>query len=369
MGDVLGSIFRVAMIVLVVGPVTAWVMRAGKRERDAAAEDTERFTVCAPVALRRIFAACAVLFELLMLAVYTLQGFTTGEWDHALIWLGHGLALASLGIMVLIGMPRIDVDGDGVSARNVLGMRRRTHFSQIVRATVNTQMMSIALYTARGKFASISLESVCADNLLRRLDKEGIEVADAVQGSMTKARLCWLAIKPLATVFMGIAAASSLVIVILVVFANVGVRVLWMVPFLFVLLGALLPICMLGLPARGIYHIGCQERELGFSFAKEMDSRGATGAEYEDEDWFISISNARVVAFRRDYIKSVSVSEGSDSGDRCVVVAKSCRKHKVYAAQPTLADLRSWFRGSGRGGALAKKRTMTERAERALETI
>ena len=68
---------------------------------------------------------------------------------------------------------------------------------------------------------------------------------------------------------------------------------------------------MLSMPARGILEIGRQERELGFSFSDEMAARGATGTELEDDDWFVSISNARIVAFRRDYLKKVSAPRGA----------------------------------------------------------
>lgn len=363
MDGFLESFLRVAMIVLIVGPATAWVARMGAKERGEATESTDRFTVRMPKAPRLIMAGCAVAFEAIMLIPYCWQGLSLGIWDHQLIWLGHGMALAGLSVLACMSMPRVDVEGEKISARNVLGMRKNTTFAYITKATLHTQMMSIVLYTEQGKFASVSLEGVCSSNLLLRLAEEGIEVTDAVQAPMTKVSLCWAAIKPLTIVFLGMAAVFSLVLVFMVIFANVGVAVLAMVPFLFVLLGILLPLCMLSMPLRGAWLIGQQERELGFSFSQEMAARGAAGTELEDEDWFVSISNARIVAFRRDYIKKISAVEDSDSGNRCVLTAKCGRKHRVYAAGSTLDDLRAWFR---RG---ARKRTMAERAEDALETI
>lgn len=69
----------------------------------------------------------------------------------------------------------------------------------------------------------------------------------------------------------------SLVIAFMAVFTDAGARLLLLVPCLFLFIGGLLPLLMLSMPARGIYEIGRQERELGFSFAEEMTSRGATG--------------------------------------------------------------------------------------------
>lgn len=111
---------------------------------------------------------------------------------------------------------------------------------------------------------------------------------------------------------------------------------------------------MLGMPARGILEIGRQERELGFSFSEEMASRGATGTSLVDDDWFIEISNARVVAFRRDYLKKITAHENSESGDRCTVTTRGGRKIKVYAAGSTLEDLRTWFKQGAKASCAAK---------------
>lgn len=94
-----------------------------------------------------------------------------------------------------------------------------------------------------------------------------------------------------------------------------------------------------------------------------MASRGATGTTLVDDDWFIEISNARVVAFRRDYLKKVSAPEGSESGDRCIVTTKDGRKIKVYAAASTLEGLRDWFRSRPR------EKNMMQRGEDVLEAI
>ena len=93
-----------------------------------------------------------------------------------------------------------------------------------------------------------------------------------------------------------------------------------------------------------------------------MASRGATGTSLVDDDWFIEISNARVVAFRRDCLKKITAHENSESGDRCTVTTRGGRKIKVYAAGSTLEDLRSWFKQG------AKARSTLDRAEDVLET-
>ncbi len=135
-----------------------------------------------------------------------------------------------------------------------------------------------------------------------------------------------------------------------------------LVPFLFLFIGGgFLPLLMLGMPARGILEIGRQECELGFSFSEEMASRGATGTSLVNDDWFIEISKARVVAFRRDYLKKITAHENSESGDRCTMTTRGGRKIKVYAAGSTLEDLRTWFKQA------AKVRSTLDRAGDALE--
>lgn len=351
------------MVIFIVGPLTAWVARRGARERSEATDSLDRFTVRMPAAIRTIIACCAVAFELLMLGVYVWQGVSLGEWDHELVWFGHAMALAGMAIWALLSIPRIDVDGERILSRNAFGIRKESTFGNITRATLHTQMMRIDLFEGDRKFCSISLEGVCSLNLLARLEEEGIEVSDAVDGPMTKAGLCWSAIKPLAIVFNGMVLVFSLVIAFMAVFTDAGARLLLLVPFLFLFIGGLLPLLMLSMPLRGIYEIGRQERELGFSFSDEMAARGATGTELEDDDWFVSISNARIVAFRRDYLKKVSAPEGSESGDRCIVTTKDGRKIKVYAAASTLEGLRDWFRSRPR------EKNMMQRGEDVLEAI
>lgn len=361
MSDMFESFLRAAMVIFIVGPLTAWVARRGARERREATSSLDRFTVRMPAAVRVILACCSVAFELLMLGVYVWQGVSLGEWDHELVWFGHAMALAGMAIWALLSIPRLDVDGERICSRNVFGLRKETVFASITHATLHTQMMRIDLFEGDRKFASISLEGVCSLNLLARLEEEGIEVSDAIKGPMTKASLCWAAIKPLTIVFNGMALVFSLVIAFMALFTEDGVYLLTLVPFFFLFIGGLLPLIMLSMPARGILEIGKQERALGFSFADEMERRGATGASLEDDDWFIEISNARVVAFRRDYLKNVTAHEGSESGDRCTVTTKDGRKIKVYAAGSTLEDLRLWLK---RG---ARAKNTVERAEDALE--
>ena len=67
MSDLFESFLRVAMVIFIVGPLTAWVARRGARERSEATDSLDRFTVRMPAAIRTMIACCAVVFELHML--------------------------------------------------------------------------------------------------------------------------------------------------------------------------------------------------------------------------------------------------------------------------------------------------------------
>ncbi len=229
MSNLLESILRVGMTVLIFVPLTAWVAPRGARARSEATDSLDRFSVRRPAAIRTIISCCAVAFELLMLGVYVWQGVSLGELDHELVWFGHAMALAGMAIWALLSIPRLDVDGErlgvyvwqGVSlgeldhelvwfghamalagmaiwallsiprldvdgerilSRNAFGIRRESTFGNITHATLHTQMMRIDLFEGDRKFCSISLEGVCSLNLLARLEEEGIEISDAVDG-------------------------------------------------------------------------------------------------------------------------------------------------------------------------------------------
>lgn len=344
MDDLLESAVRVGVLMLVVGPSLAWIGRDMAKERKRATRSRNRFRVETPMTVRIVFAGCGVLFEAMLLFGYVWQGVSMGIWDHQLMWLGHALALACFAIWGVASMQRLDVDGDELRYRSVMGRRRTTTFAHITKAEVHLQVHSMTLYADAVRFATFSIENTCTDNLVARLEQEGVAIEDAVEGPCRKSKLGWAAIKPITLVFVGIAAVFSLVIMFVGVMDGSGLELLAIVPLLFILLGVVLPALLFcALPLRGLLVLARQERDLGFSFNEEMKARGAVGTVFEDRDWFVEVSNGQVVAFRRDYVKHVSKHKRTENGDECVLVSKGGKKHKVRAAGPTLEGLRRWF--------------------------
>ncbi len=331
------------MLVFIVGPAITWTVRHAAKERRCATTSTTSFTVQAPLVPRFVIMACAIASELLMLGVYIWQGLAQNIWDGQLAWLGHALALTFLLAWAFLSASRIDVSGDKITARSLLRRRHTTTFDRIDKAEIDFSTKSLALFSEDRKVAKISLEYQCIDNLIERLDRERIPLSNAAGKPATKRKLCWTALKPLTITFWVIAAAASGILVFMCIFADMEAKMLWLIPGLFVLTGVVLPLCMLTMPLRGLYLLALQEHELGFSFAKDMSEENATGIPYESQRWFVDVSNARIVAFRRDYLKSVSSAKKGDAGDWCIATAKNGRKHKVHAAEPTLQDLRRWF--------------------------
>ena len=349
MNSLLESTLRVAVLVLVVVPAVAWVNKAMAKERKRSTRSLKKFRVETPLMPRIVFAGCGVAFELLLLFVYVWQGVSMGEWDHQLMWLGHALALTCFAVWGVASLQCLDVDGDSLRYRSIFGRRRSTTFERISKVEIHLQAMSMTLYADGKRFATFSIENTCVNNLMRRLEREGIAVVDAVEGPTTKFKLGWAAIKVITLFFIGLAAVFSLIIIFVGLMGGDGLGLVAIIPPLFLLLGAILPgLLFLAMPLRGLLMVARQERELGFSFNEEMKVHGATGTTFEDADWFVAVSNGQVVTFRRDYIKSVTKHKHTENGDECVLTAKDGKKHKVRAAGPTLGDLRRWFKDGPR---------------------
>lgn len=366
MGDLLQSILSAAVLIFVVGPLTGWIMRAMAKQRAAATDDLERFRVEMPRMLRIVIAGCGVVFELVLQGVYVWQGVSLGEWDAQFMWFGHGMALVCLALWAFLGMKRLDVDGDALAYRGMTGRRGTTTFDRITRATIDVHMGTIVLYQGDECFASVDMQCTCVDNLLARLAEADIPVGDAVGGYASKRALAWTAIKPLAIVMMGIAAVASFVLLVIWIADGKGLEglaMLALIPFLFVAIGVVLPgLLFLALPMRGLRMIACQERELGFSFDEQMRACDIHGTSAETDEWFIDISNAQVIAFRRDYIKSVTKPASTANGDECKLTSKGGKVHKVRGASPTLEELRRWFKEGPR-----EDEDWSERIDEALD--
>ncbi len=170
-----------------------------------------------------------------------------------------------------------------------MGGTKSVAFPQVDKADIDLQGKSVTIYAGGMKFAGISLECTCMANLMKRFEQEGVVVSEGSAAPMTKLRLLWAAIRPLAVVILGIATATLFLLVFMCVFAGLDVRMLAIVPGL------------LGM-------IAC------------------------------------ILAFRRDYIKKITAAKKDSSGTKCIVSSKSGRNHAVYAGEQTLSDLHRWFK-------------------------
>ena len=132
------------------------------------------------------------------------------------------MALAGMAIWALLSIPRIDVDGGRILSRNAFGIRKETTFGNITRATLHAQMMRIDLFEGDRKFCSIASRGCALPQPPRPSGGRGHRSPDAVDGPMTKAGLCWSAIKPLTIVFNGMALVFSLVLAFMAVFTDEG---------------------------------------------------------------------------------------------------------------------------------------------------
>ena len=91
MGGFFESFLRVAVIVLIVGPVTAWVARVGAKERGDANESTECFTVRLPRAPR--LPSWLVALSRSRSSCWSLKSGRASPWGSGTIsWFGWGTA-------------------------------------------------------------------------------------------------------------------------------------------------------------------------------------------------------------------------------------------------------------------------------------
>lgn len=56
---------------------------------------------------------------------------------------------------------------------------------------------------------------------------------------------------------------------------------------------------------RGILHIKNQERFFGFKFDNEMKNHNINSFSYQDNNWFIGVTNSRIYAYRGDYFNKL----------------------------------------------------------------
>jgi len=82
---------------------------------------------------------------------------------------------------------------------------------------------------------------------------------------------------------------------------------------IFIYFGLFLFLGCLPFTLKGIICIKRQERSLGISFNQEMKNNHITKFNHQDDNWFITVTLARIIVYKRDYIASIGTIEGSSS--------------------------------------------------------
>ncbi|MDO4590406.1 MAG: hypothetical protein Q4B35_03305 [Slackia sp.] len=334
------SFVRAAVFVLVVCPVIAWICVSAKKEK--ATRSLKAFVVDVPVSMRRVLAIAAVVFEVVMLGVFVAAGVQTGAWQAGYMWMGHALAFVCLALWAMASLQRLQVDGDVLRYRSVFGRTREAAFSDLSRVEVDGQLSLMRLYVRDKRFAVLSLDCRCMKNLRARLEREGVAMQDRVAAPMTKRRLVRAAVFPGIVIGAAISAVMSFVTAVAAIGGGMQ-GMLLLVPGIWVIVVPACTAAFAALALRGLRAIALQQKALRFSFDDEMAACGARGTSLQNDRWFVGVSNAQIVAFRRDYVRAVGKRTHSSSGDECTVTAFDGTKLTVRAAAPTLDELRAWF--------------------------
>ncbi|MCL2525701.1 MAG: hypothetical protein FWE46_01410 [Coriobacteriia bacterium] len=108
--------------------------------------------------------------------------------------------------------------------------------------------------------------------------------------------------------------------------------------------------CFIGMfaPLRGLMLLQRQEKELGFSFNAEMKRRRAQMPQYQDDDFYVSVSSDRIVAVRRDYIAQLDDNREENRVLSYVTMrSRSGRKHRIVGHYTSIDGLETWYHGQG----------------------
>lgn len=114
----------------------------------------------------------------------------------------------------------------------------------------------------------------------------------------------------------------------------------------FLFLGLFVYLGCMPFTLKGIICLKRQERVLGLNFNQEMKNTNITKFNHQDNNWFITITLARIIVYHRNYIASIGKIEGS-SASRMLwetsVVGIDNIEVSVRGDEVCLNDLKQWW--------------------------
>ncbi len=335
--DHVASVLSIFILV----PVLSFITWKVAKEKDRATKSLKNYTATCPKAYRTVFLVGAWSIMGIFTFVYFYNGILFDDYDPDTLLVGITIALVFVFLWLATTLWKLRVEGKTLTYVTFFGFKKRTT-SDHVDCVKQSDQGSLIVYANGKRFGTINSDFKCIGNFLQWCERENISIVPHSARPLTK---CGLYIKSMTPMFvLALVLVVILLIVALVLFLREGTDP---VPFLIFapIMGGFLIALISPLPLRGILQITRQESLLGFRFNDEMKKLAACGAGHIDDTWFIDIDMTHIVAFRRDFIASISGIGGVDGQEMQVRVTGIDKKMiKVRSSRASLARFRSWFK-------------------------
>jgi hypothetical protein len=319
-------------------------------------KNTQDFSVCCSLSGVDFYVFIGGIFLVLFMLYYFRNGIFSHNFDSLWLYINGFISCGGLPLWFTARMWRLDVKGNEMRYRTFWGYSKKGQVHTISKIE-ETNNSSLIIYTREKRFGKINRDFIGIDNFLARCKEDGIEIIELPHTQKERKRT-------LTKFRMFLDSMMGLIVVGIIMVVIMGVMLLflggnytigeWVAVLLFIFAIPIFPSCFL--PLKGLMQIVRQEQALGISFAEEMKRYNVKNSYFINEEWYIDSSMARMVAFRRDYVKSISEvsyhnynprSKYNDD-DVCWVMVSTTDGGliKVKSTYKTLVDLRLWSLGT-----------------------
>ena len=286
---------------------------------------------------------------LILGAIFVALYFYDGSRD--IMWIVGGALFAGPIFLFTftISLNQLKVDGTHLVYTSLTAGKRHSEIGQITHYTVipgEGGGRNYRLYDEKGLFAKVSYESTNTEALEKYLTDHGVEQEASYTNVITKWNLIWKAIRELMIIIGVISIIAGLVTFIVGVNArnttsySVGFIAALSVGEVILLLGLVL-LCVLPIPLVGILRLSAQERQLHFRFREEAESNNIRSTSFKNKNWFLAVGKGRVIAFHRDYIKSLYDNEVTYLGRGISEIKLITTTDKIIKVKGSLGDIQN----------------------------
>lgn len=331
---------QVLLYILVVIPLMLYITKKIDKE-EKTTKSIKKFNVCISNTYMMIFIYVGWIFILLFLFVYIYNGIKFHDFDISWFYAGAVVVSIVTILCLILYLWRLNVDNDVITYRTFWGYKKTIKFSSINRV-LKTDHHSLIIYANEKRFGTINSDYDGINNFIERCELEHIKIEPKSQGTLTKPRLYVKVMKPIFWLsgFVDLAVLLAYIFFPRERYTVLEICILMLFGFSLIIIPASI------MPIKDLLRIYIQERALGFSFTEEMKLYNVKGVKFKNKQWFIKIHKTHIVAFRRDYIKSIGkikkCSVESDYNGKVKIVTVKDKIRKVNSTYDILTRLAAW---------------------------